>query len=375
MIRVERLRKVWPNFALAIEHLEIRDGDYFVVLGPSGAGKTVLLLCLAGIVRPDSGRIWSDEGDVTDLPPERRAVGWVSQSNTLFPHLTVAGNIRFGRRYCRDTGILPVIGSAGFQPAMFDQRMARLIELLDLGRLLDRWPGDLSGGEIQRAMLARALALEPRVLLLDEPLRGLDPATQERLSDELVRIHRELGTTIFHITHDHVEARALGERIAVLRDGRIEQVGQVDEVFERPATCFVARFTGAENLFLLSGSCAGGPQDEAQILNRKLLSPGLIADDVTHIAIRPEHVELWPDEEAASATPAQSFRLKGTVETRTKHGGGLRVTIRCETTRWVALVHPRDAMRHALDPGRNVVVSVASHHICGLKKQPQDNES
>jgi len=363
MIRIEQLRKAWPGFALEVERLEIGAGEYFVVLGPSGAGKTALLLCLAGILQPDSGRIWLDERDVTDCPPERRAVGWVSQSNTLFPHLTVAGNIRFGRRYCGRTSCQPVPQGQDGHATSFDQRAARLIELLELAPLLDRMPGDLSGGEMQRVMLARALAREPRVLLLDEPLRGLDPTTQERLCDELARIHRKVGTTTFHITHAHIEARALADRIAVLRDGRIEQIGAAEEVFERPATCFVARFTGAENLFVLSGAGASAIQEEAQVLDRNLLPPGLIADDATHIAIRPEHVEIWPDEEAPVAAPAGSLRLKGTIVSLAKHGGWLRVTVRCERTSWVALIHPRDATRRALEAGGNVVASVERQHL------------
>jgi ABC-type Fe3+/spermidine/putrescine transport system ATPase subunit len=352
MIRIEGLRKSWPGFTLEIEHLEIGAGEYFVVLGPSGAGKTVLLSCLGGLVQPDSGRIWFDDRDVTDLAPERRTVGWVSQSNTLFPHLTVAGNIRFGRRYCR-TG-----------SDRFDARVARLIELLDLAPLPDRRPADLSGGEIRRAMLARALALEPRVLLLDEPLIGLDPTTQERLRDELARIHRELGTTTFHITHDHVEARALADRIAVLRAGRIEQVGAADEVFERPATCFVARFTGAENLFALSESAASDEEGAVQFLDRRLLPPGLVAAAATHVAIRPEHVELWPEGNSNEAPPPGSLRLRGTIESLAKHGSWQRVTVRCGDALCVAFVHPREAARHVPDLGRNADIVVAGQHIC-----------
>ncbi|MCX8038821.1 MAG: ATP-binding cassette domain-containing protein [Candidatus Sumerlaeia bacterium] len=238
MIRIEQVRKSWPGFSLEIEKLEIADGGYFVVLGPSGAGKSVLLLCLCGIVRPDEGRIYFGETDVTDLPPERRSLGWVSQTNTLFPHLTLAQNIRFSRRYCKSDA-----RSNAFED--FDRRAERLVELLELRPLLGRLPGDLSGGEAQRAMLARALARGPRVLLLDEPLRGLDPVTQDRLRDELAQIHHELGTTTVHITHDHVEARALADCIAVLRGGRLEQVGPPEEIFTHPATEFVARFVGA----------------------------------------------------------------------------------------------------------------------------------
>jgi ABC-type Fe3+/spermidine/putrescine transport system ATPase subunit len=356
VIRIEGLEKHFPDFALAVEHLDIRDGEYFVALGPSGAGKTVLLSCLGGIVRPDAGRIFFDDRDVTDWPPERRAVGWVSQSNTLFPHLTVVGNICFGGRYC----------ASGRE--QFDARVERLVELLDLGRLLERYPMDLSSGEIQRAMLARALALEPRVLLLDEPLRGLDPTTQEFLRDELAKIHRELGTTTFHITHDHIEARVLADRIAVLNAGRIEQCGTAEEVFERPATHFVARFTGAENIFRLveqASSLYSQNATEAQFLDRGLLPLGTISDDATHVAIRPEHVDLWPD---WTADMPRALRLKGTIESLSKYGGWLRVTVRSDTTHWVAFVHPRDATRRGLTPGHHVVIAIAPEHVCALKK-------
>ena len=358
MIRIEGLEKHYAGFALAVERLDIGDGEYFVALGPSGAGKTVLLSCLAGIVRPDAGRISFGDRDVTDWPPERRAVGWVSQSNTLFPHLTVRGNIRFGRRYC------------GPRRQPFDARVGRLVELLDLGRLLKRLPADLSGGEIQRTMLARALALEPRVLLLDEPLRGLDPTTQELLRDELAAIHRALGTTTFHITHDHVEARALADRIAVMSAGRIEQCGAAEEVFERPATRFVARFTGAENLFRLAEEASSPYSQSAvedQVLDRRLLPQGTIPDDATHVAIRPEHVEIWAKEDASSVPPG-SLCLTGTIESVSKYGGWLRVTVRSDTTHWVALVHPRDAARRNLAPSHPVVVAIAPEHICALNK-------
>lgn len=357
MIRIERLQKSWPGFTLAIERLEIRDGEYFVVLGPSGAGKTVLLSCLGGIVQPDRGRIWFGDRDVSAVAPERRGVGWVSQFNTLFPHLAVERNIAFGQRY------------SGVGREAFEQRVARLVDLLELNRLLERRPAQLSGGEVQRAMLARALALEPRVLLLDEPLRGLDPTTQERLRDELARIHRALGTTTLHITHDHVEARALADRIAVIRAGRIEQVGEADEVFERPATCFVARFTGAENLFALSNAKGDTGNEQAPAMDRSRLPPELAGSDATHIAVRPEHVEVWTEGDEAAAGPGTgTLRLEGTIESLNKHGGWLRVSARCGLARWVVFVHPRDAARRRLAPGCAVVLTVSPEHISALRE-------
>jgi molybdate/tungstate transport system ATP-binding protein len=370
MIRVLQIAKRWPRFSFEVERLEIGEGEYFVLLGPSGAGKTVLLQCLAGLTPPDRGRVFFGEQDVTALPPERRNVGWVSQVNTLFPHLTVMKNIQFGRKYSRSPGPR---GRRDSESNEFDQRVRRLIQMLDIGDLLDRAPAALSGGEVQRVMLARALALAPRILLLDEPLRGLDPTTQERLREELARLHRELGTTTIHITHDHVEARALADRIAVIRLGRIEQVGPADEVFERPATPFVARFTGAENLFALSEPTPRAPAfgvhasacvvPPAPILDRAILPEGLVPAAATHIAVRPEHVEVWPAEVPVSTLPRSALRLPGTIETVVQHGGWLRFTIAACNVRWTAFVHPREAARNGLLPGRQVVIAVPAEKI------------
>ena len=243
------IKSLWvelEEFRLCDINLEIAAGEYFVVLGPTGAGKTVLLETIAGLHRPRRGRILLAGEDITHAPPERRGIGFVYQDYALFPHLSVAGNIAFGLRL------------RGMGRGEIEKRVAAIGRLLGIEHLLHRMPGTLSGGEAQRVALARALVIEPRLLLLDEPLSALDPETREGLQRELGRIHRELGTTTIHVTHDFEEAVALGDRIAVLREdrldeglreGRIVQVGRPEEIFRRPASEFVARFVGVRNIF------------------------------------------------------------------------------------------------------------------------------
>jgi molybdopterin-binding protein len=235
-----QVRDLWVDldeFHLREINLDVAAGEYFVVLGPTGAGKTVLLETVAGLHQPRKGQIMLDGEDVTDAPPEQRGIGFVYQDYVLFPHLNVAGNIAFGlklRRMARET---------------IEEQVTTISQLLGIDHLLHRRPGTLSGGEAQRVALARALVVEPRLLLLDEPLSALDPETREGLQRELARVHRELGTTTVHVTHDFEEAVALGDRIAVVNEGRVVQVGSPEEIFRKPASEFVARFVGVRNVF------------------------------------------------------------------------------------------------------------------------------
>lgn len=234
MLTIEGLRVDLGGFVLGEMSLALGDGETLALLGPSGSGKTTLLKAIAGLCAPDRGRILLDGEDVTARPPQRRRVGWVPQDSDLFPHLSVEGNIAFGLRY------------AGLDRRARRERLARLAGLLGLDGLLARSPSTLSGGEARRAALARALAVSPRVLLLDEPLGMLDEPARASLLEALRRTHEELGTAAIHVTHDRDEARALGgsARGAVLRAGRIEQIGTLEDLFARPATPFVAAFLG-----------------------------------------------------------------------------------------------------------------------------------
>ena len=215
MVRLVDLAARYGEFELRIADLSVREGEYLVLLGPSGAGKSVLLETIAGLRSLDSGQVLMDGEDVSAWPPERRGVGLVSQKPSLFPHMSVRQNILFGRRYAgRATRGHDNVGE-------FDGRAEELARLLQVEHLLDRGVRDLSGGEAQRVALARALVTRPRVLLLDEPLGPLDENLREELAAELRRVHGELHTTTVHVTHDQAEARALGDRVAVMAEGRL----------------------------------------------------------------------------------------------------------------------------------------------------------
>lgn len=222
--------------------LDIRRGELFALLGPSGCGKTTLLRMIGGLEEPTAGMVRIEGTDVTRVPPHRRPAHMVFQQYALFPHLSVAENVGFGLRYKRD---LPRHAHAA--------RVGEALALVRLEGLEKRFPHQLSGGQRQRVALARALVLEPQVLLLDEPLAALDPQLREEVQVELKYLQRTLGITFLFVTHDREEALGMSDRVAVMRQGRIEQVGTPAEVFERPATRFAAEFLGAANFFAAPG--------------------------------------------------------------------------------------------------------------------------
>jgi spermidine/putrescine transport system ATP-binding protein len=216
--------------------LEVRAGEFLTLLGPSGCGKTTLLRLIAGFEMPDAGTVRLAGEDVTRQPPYRRNVNQVFQSYALFPHLSVRENIAFGLRM------------AGQGAAEVDARVAEAVKLVSLDGLEDRRPHQLSGGQRQRVALARALAPRPAVLLLDEPLSALDAQLRHAMQLELKRLQRQLGTTFIFVTHDQEEALTMSDRIALIHRGRIEQLGEVHEIYHRPATAFAAEFIGQANL-------------------------------------------------------------------------------------------------------------------------------
>ncbi len=309
-----QVRDLWVDldeFHLREINLDVAAGEYFVVLGPTGAGKTVLLETVAGLHQPHKGRIILDGEDVTDAPPERRGIGFVYQDYVLFPHLNVAGNIAFGlklRRMARET---------------IEQQVTTISQLLGIDHLLHRRPGTLSGGEAQRVALARALVVEPRLLLLDEPLSALDPGMREGLQRELARVHRELGTTTIHVTHDFEEAVALGDRIAVVNEGRVVQVGSPEEIFRRPGSEFVARFVGVRNIF--RGEVHPG-DDGYQMLCLDGVEIAVVTGltGQAHGSIRPE--EIVVSREPLRSSARNSFR--GRIVDITDRGTVVYVTVR-----------------------------------------------
>jgi thiamine transport system ATP-binding protein len=237
MLRAEELAVRFDGTpALDGATLDVADGEVVTVLGPSGSGKTTLLRVVAGLQRPDAGRVLLDGSDLAGVPPHLRGIGLVFQDHALFPHRDVLGNVSFGLRMRAD-------------PAeRIASRTRELLELVGLAGYERRSVATLSGGEQQRVALARALAPEPRVLLLDEPLGSLDRPLRERLLDDLGRLFDELDTTAVYVTHDQAEAFALGDRVAVMRAGRVEQVGEPDELWAHPASTEVARFLGLASI-------------------------------------------------------------------------------------------------------------------------------
>jgi molybdate transport system ATP-binding protein len=236
MISISGLHVEFRRFALHDIDLDIETGDYFMLVGPTGAGKTLLLETIAGLHKVKSGEINVDDKDITQLEPEKRNIGMVYQDCALFPHLSVADNIIFGLK------VRHIVES------LIKKELGEIVSLVGVSHLLDRKPGNLSGGEKQKVALARALATKPRLLLLDEPLSALDPEGRDGLQRELKRIHRELDITIIHVTHDFDEALMLGKHIAVIGAGSLRQAGTPEEIFHRPESEFVARFTMMRNI-------------------------------------------------------------------------------------------------------------------------------
>jgi ABC-type sugar transport system ATPase subunit len=248
--------------------LEAFDGELLVVVGPSGCGKSTLLRCVAGLEAVDEGVIRIGDRDVTRVRPAARNVSMVFQTYALFPHLTVRENIAFGL-VVREEPRVEVRA-----------RVAEASELVGVDRLLERRPYELSGGERQRVALARALVRRPDAYLLDEPLSNLDAGTRVQMRTELRRLHREVGATMLHVTHDQVEALTLGDRIAVMDAGRVRQMGTPDELYSRPRDRFVAAFLGTPAMNFLSPEAA---------------SPFLPAPEGTVVGVRPEDVRVVPD--------------------------------------------------------------------------------
>ncbi|MCU0724196.1 MAG: ABC transporter ATP-binding protein [Planctomycetes bacterium] len=242
LLSIEGLTLARGGFVLGPVSLALGPGERLVLLGPSGGGKTTLLRCLCGLAAPDEGRIRLQGRDVSDLPPERRDVGYVPQAATLFPHLDVAGNVAFGLR------------SIGLPAGERAARVAGVLELLGIAPLARRRTAGLSGGEAKRVALARSLVLRPSLLLLDEPLAGLDGRARDSMAEALREAWESTRTATIHVTHDREEAWLLAGRCAVMDGGRLMQDGPIEEVFRRPANRFVAEFLGGGNVLGTEGN-------------------------------------------------------------------------------------------------------------------------
>lgn len=253
--------------------LSIRKGELVAFLGPSGCGKTTTMRSIAGLLKPQSGRISLDGADITRVAANRRSVGLVFQSYALFPHLTVFENVAFGLRL------------KGLSGAELESRVGTGLKSVGLTSFADRKPAELSGGQQQRVALARSMVMEPKVLLLDEPLSNLDARLRLEMRTELQRVQRETGVTMIFVTHDQGEALSLADRIVVMLNGAIEQIGTPEEIYNRPASAFVADFVGFENIFAIeNGKLRAG--------NGPIELPGPLPHGAAGLAWRPRMVTL-----------------------------------------------------------------------------------
>ncbi|MHA6617709.1 ABC transporter ATP-binding protein [Pseudonocardia sp. DLS-67] len=310
-IEVEGLTKLFPGAAApAVDgiDLEIRAGEFMTLLGPSGSGKTTTLNMIAGFEAITSGRIALDGSDIAQLPAYRRNLGMVFQNYALFPHMSAAENIAFPLKQRK-------VGKGEIA-----RRVAEALDLVHLAGHGERLPSQLSGGQQQRIALARAVVFEPRALLLDEPLGALDKKLRESLQLEIARLHRELGITFVFVTHDQDEALALSDRIAVFRDGRIEQAGTPAELYETPASRFVATFLGDSNVF--AGRVRDGRLDTGWCSLRVRDAPA--ADGPVALVVRPERLRIAP----AGGPATGDNVLSATVTDVVYHGAFRRVLVR-----------------------------------------------
>ena len=338
MLEIRSVAKRLGEFEMREVDLRIEQGEYFILLGPSGVGKTVLIETIAGLIKPDAGTIHWQGRDITLSPPETRRFAVVYQDCALFPHMTVAGNVIYGLRSHTETR----------------DRLTRVSESTGISHLLDRYPTGLSGGEQQRVAIARAIMTDPCVLLLDEPLSSFDPKTRRHFRSELKRIHREFQTAVLHVTHDLEEAAALGDRIGVMLDGTIHQSATPEELFRKPSSQVVADFLGMRNVIPVSyvgdGICkAGGLEIHAAEADQT----------VSHIWIRPEEIVLSKEPFISSARN----QFKGLVIDWEHSGTLLVIHLSCRDLVLSALITCASFEELAVQHGRELYVTFKSSSV------------
>jgi spermidine/putrescine transport system ATP-binding protein len=313
-IALDRVTKVYDEPVVSDISLEVPKGSFVTLLGPSGSGKTTILQMIGGFLQPTAGRILFDGEDMTPLPPNKRPCNTIFQDLGLFPHMTVAENVAYGLKV------------RGVNAATRRKRTAEMLDIVALEGYERRRIHQLSGGQRQRVALARALVLEPAVLLLDEPLTGLDERLRQQLRDEISRLHRRLGATMLAVTHNQDEALSLSDRIAVLRAGRIEQVGTPRELFERPANAFIARFIGFDAILKPERVESGFPHWHAHVAGRDIRCEPPVSHEAANgyvLVLRPERIRIAHPNEVGDLGPVTviSTAYKGRdVEVTTRLG-------------------------------------------------------
>ena len=343
------LRALTKHFGSAVAvdgiDLDVRPGEFLTLLGPSGSGKTTTLRMVAGFMAPTSGSIEIDGSDMTRVPPHRRDVGMVFQNYALFPHMTAAENVAFPLRMRRRPG------------AEIKKRVGEALDLVKLGSFGDRYPRQLSGGQQQRIALARAVVFEPRLLLMDEPLGALDRKLRESLQLEIIRVSRELGATVLYVTHDQEEALVMSDRIAIFSMGRIEQLGSGADLYDRPASLFVADFIGESNIlrgrYEVDGGAGGWmTRDEtrwrvgAASAGRSDVASGAAAA----LVVRPERMRVLAD----GATPDGLNTADATVDEVLYLGPDIKYQLALPWGQRISIREPRELDARELARGERV---------------------
>jgi iron(III) transport system ATP-binding protein len=338
--------------------LEIADGEFVSLLGPSGCGKTTTLRLLAGFLQPDAGEIRVDGELISSprlvVPPERRNMSMIFQSYAVWPHMTVGQNVAYGLKFKK------------LSPREVDAKVTKVLELVHLASLKDRYSAELSGGQQQRVALARALIVEPRILLMDEPLSNLDANLREEMRFEIRRLHEEFKITTVYVTHDQAEAMATSDRIAVLDRGRLVQVGKPMEIFDRPRTRFVAEFVGKANILIgrleSDGSMVLGNGEKIRVQS----GGNVAASGPAAVCLRPHNLVLVSDGAAAGQLAEQGYNLfGGTVRRSIYFGDAVDYTIDLDGQSTLRVIAP-PAQRFA--PGQAIHAAAHPEHCVVVRE-------
>jgi spermidine/putrescine ABC transporter ATP-binding subunit len=331
-ISLSGVTKEYPGGVLAVKgvDIDIESGEFVTLVGPSGCGKTTTLRAIAGFERPTKGRVSIAGTDVTDAPPYERNTGMVFQDFALFPHMTVYENVAYGMEVSGD-----------YTEEDIDARVTEMLELVELPGVADRTPDQLSGGQQQRIALARALAPRPDALLLDEPLASLDKKLREQMQVELRRIQQEIGITTVFVTHNQEEALTMSDRLAVMNDGRFEQVGPPEEVYNDPETRFVADFLGTANLF--DGSVTSVDEGYATVdcegtTLRARSRNGIESGESVSVVVRPERFEIEDAATNGASRTAAENAFEGTITFKRHLGSSIEYQIETQDGRELVVV-------------------------------------
>jgi spermidine/putrescine ABC transporter ATP-binding subunit len=354
-LAVRQLTKRYsPQVTIGPLSFEVREGEFFSLLGPSGCGKTTTLRCIGGFETPSAGSIALGGRRIDDQPPHRRDVGLVFQNYALFPHLTVFDNVAFGLQLRK------------VAKAEIERRVGQMLELVDLPHVAARYPAQLSGGQQQRVAIARSLVLEPSLLLFDEPLSNLDFKLRIQMRYELRDLQRRLGKTAVYVTHDQTEALALSDRIAVLSQGRIEQIGTPSEIYERPASAFVADFIGSSNLVTARVRAEGPAGSIVETEHGLTLTISRVADAAgaaLTLLLRPERFQLAGNGDAIAAN-----RFTARVRDVTYLGEDLHLRVLGPERQPLLVAIKNSKGTRAIAPGSDIDLAIDPEDIHVLRR-------